>query len=176
MKITPQTPSNKPQTTLKNQNPKLKYRNPKVKTPTPTLKFELQRSKLKPTNSKLQTQKSKLQTQTPKRKSQNSNSKRQTPKSQLKTPNQIQQSGARRAPLVRGMTRLPHASTVRPVGRVAPLSLYAGGTLNFTAICYTLATWAYGPHPLGRPWDRMGVPGLPKGSFGGPKWFQSCLN
>ena len=44
--------------------------------------------------------------------------------------------------------------------------LYTGGTLTITTIYYTLATLAYGPPPLGRPWGRIGVPELPKGCLG----------
>ena len=51
-----------------------------------------------------------------------------------------------------------------------------GGAFNFTTIYYTLATLAYGPHPLRRPWGRIGVPEFPEGSFGMPKRSQSSLN
>ena len=50
------------------------------------------------------------------------------------------------------------------------------GTLNFTAMYYTLATLACGPHPWGRSWGRIGVPELPKGCFGMPKSSQSGPN
>ena len=50
------------------------------------------------------------------------------------------------------------------------------GALNFIAIYHTLAALACGPHPLGRPWGRIGAPELPKGSFGMPKSPQSGLN
>ena len=53
--------------------------------------------------------------------------------------------------------------------------LWTRGALNFTAI-YTLATLVYGPHPLGRPRGRIGVPELPKGSCVVPKYSQSGLN
>ena len=43
------------------------------------------------------------------------------------------------------------------------------GTLNFAAIYYTLATLACVAPRLGRSRGRMGVPELPKSSFGTPK-------
>ena len=49
--------------------------------------------------------------------------------------------------------------------------LYTRGTFNFAAIYYTLDTFACLPPRLGRSWDRMGDPELPKGSFGIPKGF-----
>ena len=54
--------------------------------------------------------------------------------------------------------------------------LGTGGTLTKTTICYTFATLACGPPPLGRPWGRSGLPELLKGSFGMPKSPQSGPN
>ena len=47
------------------------------------------------------------------------------------------------------------------------------GGFNFSAIFYTLAILAYGPHASGRSWGRMGVPEFPRGSFWVPKCSQS---
>ena len=54
--------------------------------------------------------------------------------------------------------------------------LGTGGALNKTTIYYTLATLACGPPPVRRPWGRIGVPELPKESFGMPKSPQSGPN